>query len=232
MAENDEVPRVPGIRASSRFFQNFSGEDVVIRPATPEGNPFKIEVLLSDGKAVFPPAAPVHEGDIVERADPRGGVIEYKISRYEFSRDPFEHGNDHWNATLTEKGHASRSSAQPNIIVHGGTNQISVGNANQLQQTNITTGARHVVAALEEIDRAAPRNEFSADQAEALEDAISDAKKTATSSEKPNAIKRSLYGLQGVVDEIGASAKAGTKDAVKAWVAAATALILKHLTGL
>jgi hypothetical protein len=45
-------------------------------------------------------------------------------------------------------------------------------------------------------------------------------------------LKRSLYGLRGVVDEIGASAEAGTKDAVKTWVAAATTLIITHLTGL
>lgn len=232
MAENDEVPRVPGIRAISGFFRNFGGEDVVVRPAGPEGDPFKIEVLLDGKKAVFPPIAPVHEGDIVERADPRGGVIEYQISRYEFSKDPFGHGNDHWNATLTEKGHASRSFAQPSIVVHGGTNQISVGNANQLQQTNVTSVARHVVAALEEIEKGAPRDQFTADQAEALQDAISDAKKTAATAEKPNAVKRSLYGLRGVVDEIGASAETGAKDAVKAWVAAATTLIITHLTGL
>lgn len=232
MAENDEVPRVPGIRAISEFFRNFDGEDLVVRPATPEGDPFKIEVILNGKKAVFPPIAPVHEGDIVERADPRGGVIEYQISRYEFSKDPFGHGNDHWNATLTEKGHASRLFAQPSIVVHGGTNQISVGNANRLQQTNVTEVARHVVAALEEIEKCAPRDQLTADQAEALEDAISDAKKTASTTEKPNAVKRSLYGLRGVVDEIGASAEAGTRDAVKAWVAAATTLIITHLSGL
>ncbi|MGO4435994.1 hypothetical protein AB4Y88_22735, partial [Paenarthrobacter sp. RAF9] len=189
MAENNEVPRLPGIRAISAFFQNFGGEDVVVRPAAREGRSFKIEVLLSEGKAVFPPAAPVHEGDTVERADPRGGVIEYTISRYEFSKDPFEHGNDHWNATLTEKGHAHRSFAQPNIVVHGGTNQISVGNANQLQQSNFTADAQRLVAALEEIARAAPRDDFTADHAEALDDAISDVKKTVSTTEKPNALK-------------------------------------------
>ena len=232
MSENDEVPRIPGIRAISGFFRNFGGEDIVVRPSAPEGDPFKIEVLLDGSKAVFPPAAPVHEGDIIERADPRGGVIEYRISRYEFSKDPFERGNDHWNATLMEKGHVSRSFAQPNIIVHGGTNQISVGNANQLQQKNVTAEARRLVVALEEIERDAPRDQFNADHAEALEDAISDVKKTVSTAEKPNTVKRSLYGLRGVVDEIGASAEAGTKDAVKAWVAAATTMIITHLTGL
>ena len=231
MSENDEIPRMPGIRAESSFYRNFGGEDVVVRPSTTDREPFKIEVMLDSKKAIFPPKAAVHEGDIVERADPRGGVIEYVISRYEFSKDPFGHGNDHWNATLIEKGHVSRSFAQPRIIVHGGTNQISVGNSNQLQQTNITAEAREVVAALDAIHESAPRSHLGADQIEALEDAISDAKSIATSGSKSSVLKRSLYGLRGVVDEIAMSAGAGAKDAVKRWSAAATALIIKHLAG-
>jgi hypothetical protein len=231
VAENDEVPRIPGIRAISGFYRNFGGEDVVVRPKDPGSDPFKVEVLLNGNKAVLPPEAPVREGDVMERADPRGGVIEYLISRYEFSRDPFGHGNDHWDATLTEKGHASRSFAQPNIIVHGGSNQISIGDSNHLQQSN-TAVAREVIAALEEIEKSAPTDQLEADQVEALQDALSDAKTTASTAKKPTAVKRSLYGLRGVVDEIGSSAEAGAKDAVKAWVAAATTSIITHLAGL
>ena len=231
MTNSDELPQVPGVRAASRFFSNFAGEDVVVRPASLETEPFRIEVLLDGGNAVFPPAAPVHEGDVVERADPRGGVIEYSISRYEFSKDPFSHGNDHWNATLVEKGHAARLFAQPSIIVHGGTNQISVGNANHLQQTNVSEKVSEVAQALDEMESSVPRDRLSVDQLEAFDDAVAAAKETISSDAKPTALKRSLYGLRGVVDEIGASAEAGAHDAVKTWVAAATTVVISQLMG-
>lgn len=41
--------------------------------------------MLASKKAIFPPKAAVREGAIVERPDPRGGLIEYVVSRYEFS---------------------------------------------------------------------------------------------------------------------------------------------------
>lgn len=232
MTENNEVLRVPGIRDLSSFYNGFGGEDVVVRPSNPDLNPFKIEVMLDSKKAIFPPKAAVHEGDIVERADPRGGVIEYVISRYEFNKDPFGDDTDHWQATLAEKGHATRSFAQPRIIVHGGTNQISVGSSNHMQQTNLTAEASELISALDAIRQSLPLGDLGADQVEALEDAILATKETATSDKKPNAIKRSLYGLRGVVDEIATSAGAGALEAVKVWSAAATAVIIKQLAGL
>lgn len=232
MADDLELPRIPGIRAVSSFYSNFGGEDVVLRPSSPERDPFKIEVMLDRKGAIFPPSAAVREGDIVEREDPRGGVIEYRISRYEFNKDPFNLGTDHWVATLVEKGRASRSFAQPKIVVHGGTNQISVGNGNQLHQTNVTTEARGVIAALEEIRSSTPREDLSPAQVEEVDEAIEEAKAAASSGQKTSAIKRSLHAVRGVVEDVAESASAGAKDAVKVWSAAATTLIIKHLAGL
>lgn len=203
-----------------------------MRPSSPERAPFKIEVMLSEKNAFFPPTAAVREGDVVERADPRGGVMEYVISRYIFNKDPFEHGNDHWDATLVEKGHASRSFAQPSIVVHGGMNQISVGDGNRLRQSNMTAEARALVAVLDEIHTSLPRHDLSPVQVEEIEDAIEEAKETASSGQKASAIKRSLHGVRGVIEELAGSAGAGAKDAVKTWSAAATTLIIQHLAGL
>ncbi len=228
----EEVPREPGIRAVSSFFGNFGGEDVVVRPASPERSPFKIEVLLSSGKAVFPPAAPVHEKDIVERVDPRGGVIEYVISEYEFSKDPFDHGNDHWNATLVEKGRANRPFAQPSIVVHGGTNQIAVGDSNTLQQFNQAITHSKITIALDEIANGIPRDKIPGDQVAAIEDTLSDARQKAEEGAEPGVIKRALYAIRGVLEEISNSAKDGGLDAVKTWSAAAIAIVAKQITGL
>lgn len=232
MVGNNELSRVPGIRAVSSFYDNFEGEDVVIRPVSPDQDPFKIEVLLNSGKAIFPPAAPVHEGDLVEREDPRGGVIEYAISRFEFNKDPFGDDTDHWDATLTEKGHAARTFAQPKIIIHGGTNQIAVGNSNQLQQSNPTFATRELIAALDEIEKSIPRDAVDADQLEAVEEAIAAVRDAASTATKPTSVKRAIYGVRGIVDEVGSSAKSGVKDGVKVWVASATTLLIKQLIGL
>lgn len=232
MAENDEVPRIPGIRDVSPFFRHFNGEDVVVRPLSDDQDPFVIEVLIDNNEVKFAPRAPVHEGDTLERDDPRGGVIEHSISHLKFSRDPFKHGNDHWVATLSQEGHKSRPFAEPKIVVHGGTNQISFGDGNQLHQTNLTPESRQAIAALDKILELAPRNEFSADQAESLQEAISDAKLTITSGKKSSITKRSLYGLRGVIGELAETASSGAKDAVKVWSATATALLIQHISGL
>lgn len=232
MGDVSELPSVPGIRAVSNFFSNFDGEQVVVRPSAVDQAPFKIEIVLSGQRAVFPPLAQVHAGDMVERVDPRGGVIEYVISRHEFSRDPFGHGDDHWNATLTEKGHAPRSFAQPKIIVNGGTNQISVGDANLLHQTNIAEQARELVTALEKIGESAPRDSLNADQIEELEDALDAARTAASSGAKTGAVRRSLHGLRGVVEDITDAGGAGALEAVKVWAAAATTVIIQQIAGL
>lgn len=233
MVSDEDLVRIPGIREVSSFFRNFGGEDVVIRPANTGAPAFKIEVLLNgDGKAVFPPAAPVHEGDLVERSDPRGGVIEYSVQRYEFSKDPFGHGNDHWNAYLVEKRHVARDFAQPNIVVKGGVNQFAVGDRNSLQMTNQTVAFPEVVASLEEIRRGIPRDALSTDRVEEIDEAIDEAARVAADSDKPRTVKRALHAVNGVLGEVAESVRGGAVGAVKAWATAAMALLLKHLTGL
>lgn len=232
MNDNEEMPREPGIRSISSFYRNFGGEDVIVRPASKDQTAFRIEILLTGGKAIFPPAAPVHERDVVERVDPRGGVIEYVISQYEFSKDPFGHGNDHWEATLSEKGRVNRPFAQPNIVVHGGTNQISVGNSNELHQTTNVSARQELNAALDKVLKEMPRSDIPGDQALLIEEAIADAKEKAANSSDTGIVKRSLYAIRGILSEIVSSAGGGVNEGVKAWVAAATTILIKHLAGL
>jgi len=232
MASDDELPRVPGIRAVSSFHANFGGEDVVIRPADPEESAFTIEVLLTGATATFPPSAPVHEGDVVERNDPRGGVIEYTIDRYEFSKDPFGRGHDHWEAQLVEKRHVARRFAEPHIIVHGGVNQFAVGDGNTLQQINQQANFPAVLSALDELRVTLPREALGSAELEEVEEALSDAATAARDAEKPSAVKRALHGANGVVGDLAESAKSGASDSLKAWVAAATTVLLSQIAGL
>lgn len=233
MVTDGEIERIAGIRQVSSFYRNFGGEDVVVRPKDLDRPPFKIEVLLNkDGKAVFPPKAPVHEGDLVERVDPRGGVIEYSIDRYEFSKDPFGRGNDHWDAYLIEKRHVNRHFAQPNIVVNGGVNQFAVGDGNALHLTNQTAAFPGVVASLEQIRGGVPRAELSPDQLIEIDDALDDAARIAAESDKPNSVKRALHGVKGVLGDVADSARDGAMSAVKVWAAAAIAVITKQITGL
>lgn len=157
------------------FFGHFDGEDVVVRPADPAEPAFTIEALLADGKATFPPATPVHESDLVERKDPRGGVNEYTIDRYEFSRDPFGHGNDRWEAQLIEKRYVARRFTEPHIVVNGGANQFAVGDGNTLQLTNQTAHYPDVVSALREIRNTIPREALNAGELEEIEEALTNA---------------------------------------------------------
>lgn len=232
MSTDHELRREPGIRAVSSFFGHFDGEDVVVRPADPAEPAFTIEVLLMDGEATFPPAAPVHEGDLVERKDPRGGVIEYTIARYDFSKDPFGHGNDHWKAQLVERRHVARHFAEPHIVVNGGVNQFAVGDGNTLQLTNQTAHYPDVASALSEIRNTIPREALKAGELEEIEEALTDAVTTAREAEKPSAVKRALHGVNGVIGDLAGSAKSGAADSVKAWAAAATAVLLSHIAGL
>lgn len=232
MSSDDELRREPGIRAVSDFFGHFGGEDVVVRPADTDGTAFTIEVLLTEGKATFPPAAPVHEGDVVERADPRGGVIEYRIDRYEFSKDPFDRGNDHWVARLVENRHVARRFAEPHIVVHGGVNQFAVGDGNSLKLTNQVAHFPEVVSALSEVRDSIPHEALTAGELEELEEALADATTVAQEADKPSVVKRALHGVNGVVGDVGGAAKDGATSGVKSWAAAATAVLLGQIAGL
>ncbi|WP_405219014.1 hypothetical protein [Agrococcus sp. Ld7] len=227
----DELERVSGIRDVSSLYRNFDGEDVVIRPASGDRKAFRIEVMLEGDKAVFPATAPVEEGDLLERNDPRGGVIEYAIARYDFVKAPMSHFEDQWDATLVRKGRVARSFAQPQIVVHGGTNQFSIGDHNKMKQFN-GAGSRELLEALDEAERSIPCDDLSSDQVEAVQDAIADVRSVASSDAKPSTMKRAIYGMSGVVDEVADSSKAGAKDGVKSWAAATTAAILSHVVGL
>jgi hypothetical protein len=222
--------REDGIRKISRFFWHFHGEDVVVRPASADREPFTIEVLLSGNEATFSPQAPVYEGDIVERADPRGGVIEYIVEKYEISKDPFKHGNDHGKGTLRERGHAARAFGATSIVIHGGTNQVSIGHSNALTQT-VGIPAAELVGILSQIRSSIPRGELSDDAVREVTEA-SDAADEAVREGKPRTVRRALYGLKGVIDEIGQGVEEGAKAGVKTWAAATAATLLAQIANI
>lgn len=233
MATDDHLLRVPGIREVSGFFSSFGGEDVVVRPDDADRDAFRIEVLFPDERtAVFPPSAPVRQGDRLERDDPRGGVIEYSIEKYELLKSPFNDNDDHWNAHLIKDGHVARQFAQPNIVINGGTNQFAVGDRNDLQFTNGTPNFPEVIAALESIRSDTPRDALLANEKRELDDALDDAVRAAQEAENPGAVKRALYGVKGVVSELGDSAHQGSLEGVKKWASVTTAVILSNLNTL
>lgn len=230
--DKHELARESGIREVSEFFSHFGGEDVVVRPATPEREPFVIEVLITDTETTFPPSAPVHEGDIVDREDPRGGVIESVITEYTFRRDPFGNGNDHWAATLTEKGHAARQFGQQNIVVNGDSNQFSFGNANVLNQTNTYgVAGEELVEALDKLESTMPRDEMTADQVAEIAEVLGEARSEAANGADDKTMKRALRALRGAVAELLDSVKEGAKDKVRLWGANVTALVVQYLAG-
>lgn len=77
---------------------------------------------------------------------------------------PFGHGNDHWNATLVEKGCANCPFAQPSIVVQDGMNQIAVGDSNTLQQFNQAITHSQITIALDEIANGIPYDKIPGDQ--------------------------------------------------------------------
>lgn len=216
----------------SSFYKNFGGEDVVVRPGTSDREPFLIEVLITDAETVFPPSAPAREGDTVERQDPRGGVIESVITEYRFRKDPFGNGNDHWAATLVEKGHAARRFGQQNIVVNVDGNQFSFGNDNTLHQTtNYGVSGNELVDALNQLAHTMPRDEMTAEQAADIVEMLDDAREKAANDGDPRALRRALLALRGALAGVTEAATEGVKDSVRTWMAGATTLLVQYLAG-
>lgn len=225
------MERIPGIRDVSGFFSHFGAEDVVLRPATAERAPFQIEVLLNGNEATFAPSAPVYEGDVVERADPRGGVIEYVVDEYEINRDPFGGGDDHGVARLRERGRASRHFASANVVISGGTNQVAIGDSNRLSQSN-RNDAGEIAAALARVLADIPGEAFTPDEIAELHDAINEATAAESESKPASTVRRTLHAVRGVVEHLAGSAKDGAGDAVKDWSKGGVAAIIALLAGL
>lgn len=214
------------------LFKNLGGEDVVVCPGTSDREPFVIEVLITGAETVFHPSAPASEGDTVEREDPRGGVIEYVITEYMFRKDPFDKGNDHWAATLVEKGHAARQLGQHSFTVSGDGNQFSFGNHNTLHQTtNNGVSGSELVDALDQLAQTMPRDEMTAEQAADIIEMLDEAREKAANDGDPRALRRALLALRGALAGVAEAATEGVKDSVRAWVAGATTLLVQYLAG-
>jgi hypothetical protein len=208
-----------------------SGERTVVRSKRRK-DPFEIEAQMIDGALYVPLECPVYVDDIVERDDPRGGVVEYQVNDVKQHVDPFGHGGDYAEVLVREKGHASRAFGEVNVTIHGGSNQFAVGDSNHLQQAT-GAGDSELIAALNEILQNAPRSALSEAELEELTEAVVAAATTSTApGAKPSATKRSLLAVRGIIQDVSDSAQAGANDGVKSWAKQAVLTLAGQISGL
>lgn len=222
------MERLPSLADSSSFWRNFHPQPFVVR-STQRDEPFEIDALFSKGVLKVPMSTPVYAGDIVEQEDPRGGVLEYEVSTVEFRRDPFQHGNDHADVKVREKGHAAHKYGSITVHISGGTNQVSIGNDNATMNQTNNADVISIIQALRGIIADAPQALLSAEEFEEVTDAVDEAESVLRDpSGKPSKAKRALFAVKGVAESLGTVA---TNEAVKVWSGAAVAVVLKQLAG-
>lgn len=225
------MEKLPSLHeAGSGFWNNFGTQAFVVRSS--KRSDFEIDGLLSDLELQVPIDTPIYVGDIVEREDPRGGVLEYAVTDVKFERDPFGDGDDYSNVILRDKGHDDRRYGSTyNFSFNGGNNQVSTGDGASFTQ-NINEDAAELIKALKGLLAGAPRHALAGEQLEELDDAVEEATERAMStSEKPSAVRRSVLAVKGVLEGIATSTQAGANDAVKVWARAGATTLLGFVTG-
>jgi uncharacterized protein (TIGR02391 family) len=85
---------------------------LVKNPGTPEETKTEILAQLSPERGLFLPETPVHEGDVIEAPDPRGGVRRLTVARVDiFERGPggqLAYLKAHWGKPKVERQAAIR----------------------------------------------------------------------------------------------------------------------------
>ena len=222
------MEKLPSLADSSSFWRSFHPQPFVVRSAQ-RGEPFEIDALFSKGVLKMPMSTPVYTGDIVEQEDPRGGVLEYVVTAVDFRKDPFKRGMDHADVKVREKGHAAHKYGTINVHISGGANQLSIGDGNTLTHTVQNAEAESLITALREILAKAPRPDLSEAELEEVTEAVDEAESVLRDpGAKPNAVKRALLAVKGVVEDLGTKA---ADEGVKAWARGAVALVLAQLPG-
>lgn len=211
------------------FWGHFKGEAVVVRPKDPSTGAFQIEARIAKNKYSLPIDAPVYAGDVIERRDPRGGVIEFVVDDVEFHPDPFSVGRmatDHLAAIVTERGRESRPFASTHIHISGNSNQVAVGSSDvtMVQSNGADAGW---VGALKQILTEAPK-ELDAETRAELEEAVEDATGLPAGA-SANRKKRALDGVRGVLERIGTSAMQGASSGVLTWASAGTKALIEQI---
>lgn len=211
------------------FWRHFKGEAVVVRPHDPSRGAFQIDARISKNEYSLPIDAAVYVGDVIERRDPRGGVIEFLVDDVEFHPDPFSDGimaTDHLTAVVTERGRESRPFASTHIHISGNSNQVAVGSSGvTILQSNGADVAW--VTALKQILAEAP-TELNAETRAELEEAVEEATGLPDSA-SANRKKRALDGVRGVLERIGTSAMQGASSGVSTWVSAGTKALIEQI---
>lgn len=117
-------------------------------------------------------------------------------------------------------------------MVSGDGNQISFGNGNRLHQTtNYGVIGNELVDALDQLAHTMPRDEMTAEQAADIVEMLDEAREKAANDGDPRALRRALLALRGALAGVAEAGTEGVKDKVRAWAAAATALVVQYLAG-
>lgn len=223
----DELEVRPGLGGD--FWRHFKGEAVVVRPKDPSRVAFQIDARISKNKYSLPIDAAVYSGDMIERRDPRGGVIEFVVDDVEFHPDPFSEGGmatDHLTAIVTERGRESRPFASTHIHISGNSNQVAVGSSDITMLQSKSADAAWV-AALKQILAEAPE-ELDAETRAELEEAVEDAAGLPAEA-SANRKKRALDGVRGVLERIGTSAIQGASSGVFSWASSGTKALIEQI---
>lgn len=209
---------------------HFKGEAIVVRPKDSSRSAFQIDARISKNEYSLPIDAAVYSGDVIERRDPRGGIIEFVVDDVEFHPDPFSRGaeaTDHLTAVVTERGRESRPFASTHIHISGNSNQVAVGSSDvtMLQSNSADAGW---VAALKLILAEAP-TELDIDTRAELEEAVEDATALPTSA-SANRKKRALDGVRGVLERIGTSTMQGASSGISTWASTGTKALIEQIS--
>ena len=210
------MEKMPGMHGRGGPMGMHRGEDWVVRGSHVE--PFEIEAQMIDKKIFVPIETPIYTGDIMERADPRGGVIEYEVIEVIHHKVTIMANRDYAEVAVREKGHAARTYGSVHLTVSGGTNQFAINSDSASMSQVSSPEAGHLVDLLSQILFSAPA-EIDGEARQELAEAVEEAKKTLHAKDsKPNAVKRALRAVRGLVEDLGDSIGDGASEGVKAWV--------------
>lgn len=227
---------------------SFPQKDVVIIHAegTPSEKHTEVRAVTQSRSAFFDLDTPIYEGDFVEMADPRGGVLRYYVKDIEINDTEGSSsfaGMGHIRATWGDKPvhHPQPASLPPSVSsvpvinVHGGQVQIAWNNENVTQNNQsvqtVAPGYEELAVTLTKILQELQDVPLNADD----KDDIIEAAETVlqeVGQEEPNSgkVRRGINALKGTLFTLAGAATSGaadgTGDAAREWAQAATKAIL------
>lgn len=239
-------------RSGSSFIagmgSSFPQKDVVIIHAegTPSEKHTEVRAVTQSRSAFFDLDTPIYEGDFVEMADPRGGVMRYYVKDIEINDTEGSSsfaGMGHIKATWGDKPvhHPQPASLAPSVSnvpvinVHGGHVQIAWNNENVTQNNQsvqtVAPGYEELAVALttilQEMQSIHLNEDDKTDLTVTAEEVLREVGQNEPNSGK---IRRGVNALKGIFLTIGAAATTGAADGTgevtKEWAKTATKTLL------